>query len=87
MPHLKSLDDAPLTGEEEGDRERGESSLSSRSTLFAMSEAGVENDWRIVQESIKQSTISMTQLDDGPSATTGAANTTTIGKGKETMSA
>lgn len=83
MPHLKSLDDAPLTGEEEGVGEREESSLSSRSTLFAVSEAGVESDWRIVQQSIKQSTVSMTQLDDVALATNGATNATTFGKGKE----
>ena len=83
MPHLKSLDDAPLTSEEEGGGEREESSLSSRSTLFAMSEAGVESDWRIVQQSIKQSTVSMTQLDDDASATIGATNTMTTGKGRK----
>ena len=76
VPHLKCLDDSPLTCEEEGGGEREEPSLSSRSTLFAVSEAGVESDWRIVQESIKQSTVSMTQLDGG----TIAAAVNTIGE-------
>ena len=43
-----------------------ESALSSRSSLFAMSEAGVERDWRIVQQSIKQASMSMSQLDERP---------------------
>ena len=83
MPQLKVLDDAPLTEEEGGGEGGGEkddhSSLSSRSTLFALSEAGVESDWRIVQQSIKQSTTSLIQLDDDipPASTdaTGPANT------------
>ena len=51
------------------------SSLTSRSTLFALSEAGVESDWRIVQQSIKQLTTSLIQLDDEIPASTGATNT------------
>ena len=85
MPQLKVLDDAPLTKEEEGG-EGGEkddhSSLSSRSTLFALSEAGVESDWRIVQQSIKQSTTSLIQLDDEiPPASADATGPTNTSKG------
>lgn len=77
MPQLKILDDAPLTVE----AEREESSLSSRSTLFSVSEAGVENDWRIVQQSIKQSSLSTSQLleDEIPNAVSTNV-TTTIGE-------
>ena len=67
VSQLKFLDDLPLTGEQEGE-EREDSSLSSRSTLFAVSEAGVESDWRIVQQCIKQSTLSKTQLLDEDSS-------------------
>ena len=63
VPQLKVLDDVPLT--EEGESRGGEdaSCLTSRSTLFAVSEAGVESDWRLVQQSIKQSATSLTQLE------------------------
>ena len=68
-----------MTEEEEMEGGGGEkddhSSLTSRSTLFALSEAGVESDWRIVQQSIKQSTTSLIQLDDEIPAPTGATNT------------
>ena len=83
MPQLKFLDDTPLI-EEEGAREKEDhSSLSSRSTLFALSEAGVESDWRIVQQSIKQSTTSLIQLDDDESpASISATATTNTSKGE-----
>ena len=82
MPQLKVLDDTPLTEKEEEEEEKVEgekdedhsSLLTSRSTLFALSEAGVESDWRIVQQSIKQSTTSLIQLDDEIPDSTGATS-------------
>ena len=77
VPQLKFLDDLPLTSEAEGE-EREDSSLSSRSTLFAVSEAGVESDWRIVQQCIKQSSLSKSQLlEEDSSATDGSISATT----------
>ena len=84
MPQLKFLDDAPLT-EEGGGEKDDHSSLSSRSTLFALSEAGVESDWRIVQQSIKQSTTSLIQLDDEIPASAGATGPTSTSKGEHDM--
>ena len=82
MPQLKYLDDAPLTEEEGGGEKEDHTPLSSRSTLFALSEAGVESDWRIVQQSIKQSTTSLIQLnDESPAASTiGATGPTNTSK-------
>ena len=56
-----------MTAEEDEAGEKGDCSsslaLSSRS-MFALSEAGVESDWKIVQQCIKKSTTSLIQLDD-----------------------
>lgn len=46
MPNLKSLDDKkPISTSEDG--------LSSHSSLFVLSEAGMERDWQLVNEGIK----------------------------------
>jgi hypothetical protein len=77
-----------LTKEEEEEAEEGgggekddHTPLTSRSTLFALSEAGVESDWRIVQQSIKQSTTSLVQLDDEIPVLTGVSGPTNTSKG------
>lgn len=78
VPQLKNLDDVPLTDHSEID-DREETALSSRSTLFTVSEAGVESDWQLVQQSIKQSATSMTQLlDEERSPSSITASTTAV---------
>ena len=46
IPRLKTLDDLPLS-------EDHTHNLRSESSLFKLSEAGMEQDWRMVRQSIK----------------------------------
>ena len=80
VPQLKILDDVPLTEEGESGGGEDSGSLASRSTLFAVSEAGVESDWRLVQQSIKQSATSLTQLEIDTSIPIGETTTKAIGE-------
>ena len=66
VPRISVLDDVPLCGGQEvgGGGGAKETDLSARSSVFVLSEAGMEKDWHIVQKSIKEGL----QVDRGESA-------------------
>lgn len=55
-PNLQVLDDLPLREKPKGGTAVAgkEEDMTACSSVFALSEAGMEKDWRIVQQSIKQ---------------------------------
>lgn len=71
VPGISVLDDVPLCGGQEVGGGAGvkEPDLSAPSSVFVLSEAGMEKDWHILQKSIKQGL----QLDQGEAALGGVA--------------
>ena len=67
IPSLKLLDDLPHSKAEVptvGGVTK-DHALSSRSSLFVLSEAGMERDWQIVQAGIKNQGDKMDELEEG----------------------
>ena len=66
MPNLKTLDDLPQSEEVQTASNTDEGGLSSHSSLFVLSEAGMEKDWQLVTSGIKhQSGAGLNELEEG----------------------
>ena len=65
MPNLKTLDDLTQSEDVQAACQTDEGALSSHSSLFVMSEAGMEKDWRLVTSGIKhQSGVGLKELEE-----------------------